>query len=197
MHISEGVLSPAVLAGGAALTAVGTGIGLTRINYDKIINVAILTATFFVASLIHVPLGPGSVHLILNGMLGIILGWACFPAILIALLLQAVLFQFGGLVVLGVNTFNMAASALICYYTVRPLMKGDKGKPALAGFLAGFFSVFLASLFMAASLALSDRGFWQIAQLTVVAHLPVMVIEGFITMFTLRFLAKVKPEILL
>ena len=84
MHIAEGVLSPPILAAGYALTAVGTALGLRRLNYDKLMTVTILAATFFVGSLIHVPIGPSSAHLILNGLLGVLLGWAVFPAILAA-----------------------------------------------------------------------------------------------------------------
>ena len=53
-----------------------------------------------------------SAHLILNGLLGVVLGWAAFPVIFVALLLQAVLFQFGGFTVLGVNTATMGLGAL-------------------------------------------------------------------------------------
>ena len=113
MHISEGVLSTPVLLSGAALTVVGTAIGLKKMDYDRIPQVAVLSAAFFVASLIHVPIGPSSVHLILNGLLGLLLGWAAFPAILVGLALQALLFQYGGLIVLGVNTFNMAMPAVV------------------------------------------------------------------------------------
>ena len=81
MHISEGVLSAPVLAGGWVLAAAGTAIGLKRLDYDRLMTVAILAAAFFVASLVHVPIGPASVHLILNGLLGVILGFAAFPAI--------------------------------------------------------------------------------------------------------------------
>lgn len=195
MHISEGVLSAPVLIGGGALTAVGTAIGLKNIDYDRIVPVAILTSAFFVASLIHVPIGPGSVHLVLNGLLGLVLGWACFPAILVALLLQAVFFQFGGITVIGVNTFNMAASAVLVSYLVRPWIINPKTR-GFAGFAGGFFALLLASLFMAISLALSDIGFLRTAQLTIATHLPVMLIEGFVTMFTISFLSRVHPDIL-
>ncbi len=195
MHISEGVLSAPVLLSGGVLTAVGTAIGLKQLDYDRIMTVAILASTFFVASLIHVPLGPGSVHLILNGLLGVVLGWASFPAILTALLLQAVFFQFGGIVVLGVNTFNMAAPAVLCYYLVKPLLKQPKYR-AVAAFAGGALSVFFAGILMALSLSLSDAGFFSTAKMVVAAHVPVMLIEGFITMFTVSFLARVKPEIL-
>ena len=195
MHISEGILSAPVLISGGVLTAAGTAIGLKKLDYDRIMTVSILTATFFVASLIHVPLGPGSVHLVFNGLLGVALGWASFPAILTALLLQAIFFQYGGIVVLGVNTFNMAAPALLCFYLLRPWLARPKSRP-LAGFAGGFLSVFLASLLMALALALSDTGFLATAKIIVAAHLPVMIIEGFITMFTVSFLAKVQPDIL-
>ena len=94
MHISEGVLSAPVLITGAVLSAAGIAIGLRKMSYDKIPEVAVLSSAFFVASLIHVPIGPSSVHLVLNGLLGILLGWMAFPSILVALSLQALLFQF-------------------------------------------------------------------------------------------------------
>ncbi len=196
MHISEGVLSPPVLLVGAAVTVVGTAIGLKKLDYDRIMTVSLLTATFFVASLIHVPIGPGSVHLILGGLLGIVLGWACFPAILVALFLQALFFQFGGIVVLGANTTVMALPALLCFYIFRPwCMQGGK-KRQIAAFGAGFFAILLSSLLMALAISVSDQGFLQVARLVVVAHIPVMIIEGIITMFTVSFLAKVQPEFL-
>jgi cobalt/nickel transport system permease protein len=66
-----------------------------------------------VSSLVSVPVGPGSVHLLLNGLMGLLLGWAAVPAILVALILQAVFFGFGGILVLGVAlTGVMVALAL-------------------------------------------------------------------------------------
>lgn len=196
MHISEGVLSPPVLMAGGALTVIGCAIGLRKLDYERIMTVSLLTATFFVASLIHVPLGPGNIHLVLGGLMGIILGWSCFPAILVALFLQTLFFQYGGLVVLGVNTTIMALPALICFYLFRPLVKADGLNRTLGAFGAGFFAILLSSLIMAFALASTDKGFVQAARLVVAAHIPLMVIEGIITMFTVSFLAKVQPEFL-
>ena len=89
MHIAEGVLSPAVLGAGAVLAVAGTALGLRRLEYDRLIGVGILSAAFFVGSLIHVPIGLASAHLVLNGLVGVLLGWAAFPSILAALLLPA------------------------------------------------------------------------------------------------------------
>lgn len=196
MHISEGILSAPVLIGGGVLTAAGTAVGLKCIDTERIMTVAMLSAAFFVASLIHVPIGPGSIHLILNGLLGMILGWAAFPAILTALLLQAVLFQYGGIVVLGVNTLVQALPAVLCYYALRPWLARGGTHQKVAGFLGGFLSVFLSSLLMALSLALTDEGFVQTAKIVVAANVPIMIIEGFVTMFAVSFIVKVQPEIL-
>lgn len=196
MHISEGVLSAPILISGGALTACGTFIGLKRLDTDRIMSVSMFTATFFVASLIHVPIGPASIHLVLNGLLGIMLGWVSFPAILIGLLMQAIFFQYGGLVVLGVNTFNMALPALAVFYLVRPLMK-KPGSRLLAGFIGGSTAVFLSAVCMALSLSLSDMGFLTTAKITIIANLPVMIIEGLITMFVISFVSRVHPDIIM
>ena len=192
MHISEGVLSAPVLVSGAALAAAGTAVGLKKLDYDKIANVGMLSAAFFVAALIHVPVGLASVHLVFNGIVGILLGWAAIPAILVALILQAVLFQFGGITTLGVNTIIMALPAVVCHY----LFGRIPGKPMLPGFICGFLAVLLSALLLGATLILTGETFKTIAQLVVLANTPVMVIEGIVTGFCIGFLQKVRPEIL-
>lgn len=196
MHVSEGILSPSILIAGGSIACAGTAIGLKKLNYDKVMGVSLLTSTFFVASLIHVPLGPGSVHLVLGGLMGILLGWSCFPAILVALFLQTIFFQYGGLIVLGANTTIMALPAVICFYLFRTWLKKNGKKRQVAAFSCGFLSIFLSSLLMALALSFTDKGFLQASQLIIAAHLPLMFIEGIITMFTVSFLAKVQPEFL-
>ncbi len=196
MHISEGVLSPAVLGAGAALAVAGLAVGLRKLDYDRLMTVAILAATFFVGSLIHVPIGPSSAHLILNGLVGILLGWAAFPAIFVALLLQAVLFQYGGFTVIGVNTFNMAFPAVICWYLFRPLLTRSPALRAAAGFACGALAVAGAGFLTAVSLGLSSEGFASAAKIIFMAHIPVMIAEGVITALTLSFIARVRPEML-
>lgn len=196
MHISEGVLSGPVLLGGAGLAVAGTAIGLKKIDYDRIMTVAILSAAFFIASLVHVPIGPANAHLVLSGLLGVILGWAAFPSILVALVLQAVLFQFGGLTVLGLNCFTMAAPAVFCFYVFRPLLIKGNGSKFLAAFGCGFMAMLLSAVLTAGALALSGGEFVGAAKVLLGAHLPVMLVEGVITGFAYTFLAKVKPEAL-
>jgi cobalt/nickel transport system permease protein len=196
MHISEGVLSPAVLAGGAGLAVVGTAIGLKKIDYEAIPRVAILSAAFFVASLIHVPVGPVGAHLVLNGLMGLLLGWMAFPAILIALFLQALLFQFGGLTVLGVNTVTMASPAVICFYAYRGLLRRPGLPATVAAFACGATAILLSGLLVAVALITTGQAFLEVAELVLLAHIPIMIIEGIITLFIFQFLKKVRPEML-
>lgn len=197
MHISEGVLSAPVLISGAALASVGTVIGFKKLDYEKIPQVAVLSAGFFIASLVHVPIGPSNAHLILNGLMGLLLGWVAFPAILVGLLLQAILFQYGGLTSLGINTVIMAFPAVGCFYIFRPGVRNSKnGISMLSAFLCGFVSVLLGSILAAFALAFTGEAFLVAAKVIVVAHLPLMVIEGIIVAACVKFLKKVKPEIL-
>jgi len=197
MHISEGILSAPVLVAGAALAAAGVAVGLKKMDPDAIPRVAVLSSGFFVASLIHVPIGPSSIHLIVNGINGLLLGWQCFPSIFIALTLQAILFQFGGITVLGVNTVNMALPGVICYYLFRgPVTHGRRIISLASAFACGFLAVFFSAILVALSLVWAEESFTAVAELIVVAHLPVMVIEGLITLFCVAFLKRVKPELL-
>jgi cobalt/nickel transport system permease protein len=196
VHISEGVLSGSVLISGAALAAVGTGIGLKKLDYDQIAEAGMLSAAFFVASLIHVPIGPANAHLILNGLVGILLGWAAFPAILVALILQAVLFQFGGFTTLGINAIIMALPAVFCYLIFGRLIPKSNRTAVSAAFAAGFFSVLLSGLIVAFSLFFTEKNFLEVSGLILAAHIPVMIIEGIVTAACIAFLRKVRPEML-
>ncbi|MFP4360945.1 MAG: cobalt transporter CbiM, partial [Alphaproteobacteria bacterium] len=123
MHIVDGALAGEVVAGGAVLAAGGLAIGLKSLDLERIPAAGLLSATFFTASLIHVPLGPSSVHLIMNGLAGLVLGWAAFPALFVGLLLQAVFFGFGGVTVLGVNTVAIALPAVLAGLATRSLVR--------------------------------------------------------------------------
>jgi cobalt/nickel transport system permease protein len=196
MHISEGVLSGPVFLTGGALAAIGTAVGLKKMDYDRIAQVGILSSAFFVASLVHVNIGPSSVHLILNGIVGLMLGWAAFPAILVALALQAVFFQYGGITALGINTLIMAFPAVLCFYLFGPLIKKKHFIATAASFACGFFSVLFTAIMLGGALIFTQENLQEVSFLVVMANLPVMIIDGIITAFCVAFLKKVHPEIL-
>src|SRR5216684_4154728 len=116
VHISDGVLTWPWWSGGFAL-AIGLAVlGAWRIRDEEIPQVAVLTAAFFVASLIHVPLGPiTSAHLLLNGLMGMVLGTRVALAIPVGLFLQAALIGHGGFLTLGVNSCIMVLPALLAW----------------------------------------------------------------------------------
>jgi cobalt/nickel transport system permease protein len=196
MHIAEGVLSGPVLISGMVLATAGTAIGLKKLDYDRIARAGILSAAFFVASLIHFPIGPSNLHLILNGIVGLLLGWTAFPAILVALTLQAIIFQFGGITTLGVNTIIMALPALICYYLFGPLIHKKPSISVSAAFACGFFSVLISALIVGIALIFTEENFLTVSAMLVLAYLPLMIIEGIVTVFCLAFLKKVQPTML-
>jgi len=197
MHISEGIISsPYILLGGTAISIVGIAVGLRKMDFDEVPKVAILTSAFFICSLIHVPIGPASAHLVLNGLLGLLLGWACFPAILVALLMQALFFQYGGITVLGINTLNMALPAVIASYIGKYLIGRSRYYNAAGAFIAGAGAVLGAGVMLALFLVLSGQEFVPVAKMILLAHLPVMIIEGIICAIILNFILKVRPEML-
>ena len=194
MHISEGILSGGVLIAGWAGTLAGVSVGLKKTNPDKIVKVALLSSAFFLASLVNVKIGPSSTHLSLLAPMGLILGWAAFPAILVALLLQAVLFHFGGLLVLGVNAFIMGFSAVSVYLLFGEKIRGTGSK--IYSFIAGALAVMIAALLVGLSLGLTDGNFLTAAKLIILVHLPLSLIEGLATMFIISWLKRVSPEFL-
>jgi len=196
MHIADGALVAPVLVTGGVLTAAGTIIGLRKLTMEAIPAAGVLSATFFVASLVHFPVGPSSVHLIMNGLVGLVLGWVAFPAMLVALVLQAVFFGFGGVTVLGVNAFNIATPAVLMFYACRRGVLSPNRNIAVAwGAAAGAGAIMLTTIFVAVSLALSGQQFYLAAELTFVTHIPVMIIEGIVTAFAVYLVRTVKPEL--
>lgn len=196
MHIAEGVLSAPVLITGAVVGAAGVFYGLKKIRPDRCMLAGLLGAVFFVASLIHIPVGVSSAHLILNGLLGVLLGWAAMPVIFVALLLQTVLFQFGGFTVLGVNTATMGLGAVAAYYIFLAIAGKAKDKRLkLAGFCGGFFAVLISGFLTALALACTNEGFLTAAWLIFLSNLPVMIVEGFITSFAVLYLERSNPDL--
>ena len=196
MHIVDGALSNTVVIAGAVAAAGGITVGLRALPLERIPAAGVLSAAFFVASLIYVPLGPSSVHLMLNGLAGLILGWAAFPALFVGLMLQAVFFGFGGLTVLGVNAINIALPAVLTGLIFgRLVARSTPVTAAIWGGIGGAFAIALTTVMVGLSLALSGDEFLTAAKLVLVAHLPLMVVEGLLTGFAVLLAQKVKPDL--
>lgn len=196
MHIVDGALSSSVVVVGSVLAVGGVALGLRKLTVERIPAAGVLSATFFVASLVHVPVGPTSVHLIMNGLAGLVLGWAAFPALFVGLLLQAVFFGFGGLTVLGVNTLNIALPAVMAHYLCRHGVASSSPKmAALWGGIAGGVSIALTTVAVGIALGLSGSAFIPAAKLVFFAHIPIMAAEAALTAAAVYLARRVKPEL--
>jgi len=211
MHIPDGILPAAVVAAGYGTTGIATWYSLRKIKQkenpqESIPKASLLTAAFFVASWIHIPIPPTSVHLVLNGLLGALLGYYAFPAILIGLFFQAVMFQHGGLTTLGVNATMMGVPALLAFFIFRLRnsfwFKDKRGWAGVFGFMAGAIGIGLAALIAFTLLISTMPGNIDVeaerASITalILAHVPLMVIEGIFTTLLVLFLHRIKPELL-
>jgi cobalt/nickel transport system permease protein len=113
VHISAAVLTSPWLVGGYAVAGLLAFAGAWRVRDEEVPRVALLTAVFFIASWIHVPVPGGPrTHLLLTGLVGVLLGPRCLLAVPMALFLQAALLSHGGLDALGVNSCVMGLPAL-------------------------------------------------------------------------------------
>ncbi len=212
MHIPDGILPAQVCAAGYAVTGLATWYSLGQINRRPdpsadIPRASLLTAAFFVASSIYIPLPPASVHLTLNGLLGVMLGYFAFPAILIGLFFQALVLGHGGLTSLGVNAAMMGLPALLAYhlFQVRTQLGWVLREPARTGlfaFLGGALGVGLAVLIFLSLIVLNipaevEARAEQAALLALsLSHLPLIGVEGLFTALLVLFLRRVKPELL-
>ena len=209
MHIPDGILPLPVTLGGYAVCAAAVFFCLNRINKrpdpaEDIPKAALLTAAFFVASLIHIPIPPASMHLVLSGLLGVLLGFFSIPAILIGLFFQAAMFGHGGLTTLGVNGVIIGFPAMAAHYMFRLGIRGHRGPKQtatfafLAGSLAIMLSVLLFSLLLVTAVP-ADLGaaVEKTAMLVLIAaHAPLALIEGVITAMIATFLLRVSPRVL-
>ncbi|MEN3036550.1 MAG: cobalt transporter CbiM [Candidatus Methanosuratincola petrocarbonis] len=197
VHISDGVLPPAMLAGGFIFTAIMLVYSLGGTKADDIPKISLTTAALFVASLIHFPIGPTSVHLIMNGLAGILLGKRAFAGVFVALILQAVFFQHGGLTALGVNATNIGFPALLAWRIFDHRRGLDPPRRELVfGCLAGGLAVLTSVLMVSLELLALGEAFREVSILVIAVHMPIMLLEAVVVGGIAGLLTSVKPNML-
>ncbi len=212
MHIPDGILPASVCVAGYAIAGGITWAVLRRLRKtsdpkEEIPKASLLAAAFFVGSSLSLPIPPASVHLVLNGLLGALLGWYAWPAILVGLLLQAVLLGHGGLTTLGVNAVMMGLPALLSGQIFQARYRfAQFQKPESAiivfGFLAGALGVGLSALiFFGLIMFTLPANLDVVAEQSaltalMIAHGPLIFLEGVFTVLTALFLFRIKPELM-
>jgi len=194
VHIAEGFLPAWSVGAGWAVTAGATAVTLPALGRGSPPRVAMVTSTFFVASLLAFPLAGTSVHLSLLGLAGVILGRAAFPAVLVGVALQAALLRHGGLTTIGVNALTMGAGALVAaaVYHVRP---GPR-RVVRAGAAAALGTLVALALYGAALLS-AGKDLRAVAWVCLALHAPVVVVEALVAAQAVAFLTRVEPSLVL
>ncbi len=197
MHISDGVLSGPVLAAGWAGAAVLAGATMRNMDMEEVPKLAVIAGVFFVASLVRFPIGAASVHLILNGLVGVILGKRAFPAILLGLILQAILFGHGGVSVIGVNAVMLGGGALVAYgfWQLRHMVSFPK-RDIIFGGLSGAVGVLASGCVLSAVMVTTGDEFIAVAKAVLWIHVGIMIFEGLVVAACVGFLIKVRPDML-
>jgi len=197
MHISEGILNPPIWIAGYVGTAVIAGLTMRKLDMEEVPKISVITSVFFIASLIKVPAGPASIHLILNGLVGIVLGKRAFAAIMLGIILQAIIFGHGGITVIGINTLMLGGGALVAYLVWQQRHRFNlKRRELVFGALAGAVGIATSGSILAFVLMLTGEEFTTIAETVLIAHIPIMLIEAAVVGTSAEFLQKTKPDIL-
>ena len=196
MHISDGVLPTTIGAAAFGVSFLAAAWSLKQMDNEELPKTAVVTSSFFVASLVHLPFGPTSVHLLLPGIVGALLGPSAFLSVILGLFLQSIIFQFGGLTALGANAMMMGLPALACGIVFKLLRGTTLTSNIFAGALCGALGTILSAVMLAALLATAGEDFFGVAKVALIAHIPVCIVEAVISGFTVSFLFRVKPELL-
>jgi cobalt/nickel transport system permease protein len=206
-HIPDGFLSPAVLAGTAAasVAALATAARGSRAALGEREGPVLgaVTAFVFAAQMLNFPLGIGaSAHLVGGALVAVLLGpWAGMLVLFAVLLVQALLFQDGGIAALGANTLNLAVLGVGSAYGVYRagrLAFGDAPRAVIgSAAAAAWLSTVLVGLAVAVELSLSGLVPWRPAVVLVGGgHALVGIAEAVLTGMLVAFVLRTRPELL-
>lgn len=207
MHIPDGFLSVLVSIVFWVASVIVIGIALRKTSRDlgerEVPLMGVLAAAIFAGQMLNFTVTGGtSGHLLGAAIAAILLGpWSAVLVMTSVVAVQALLFQDGGILVLGANLFNMAIVGPFVAYAVYTLLtrlfKKQSWGLFVAGFVAAWSSIFIASLSCALQLALSGTSPADIAVPAMGAiHALIGIGEGLITTGALAFLFAARKDLL-
>jgi cobalt/nickel transport system permease protein len=207
LHIPDGFLSITVslLAWVISIFMVGYALRIAGKGLDErqVPVMGILAAAIFAGQMINFAVAGGtSGHLMGSAIATILVGpWAAILIMTSVVSIQALIFQDGGLVVLGANIFNMAivgvAVAHMVFTSIKRIAEDSRKGILLGGFGAGWISVLLVSISVALQVVVSGTSPARIAIPAMAGvHLLIGIGEGLITVGALAFLLSVRPDLI-
>ncbi|MBN1220559.1 MAG: PDGLE domain-containing protein [Anaerolineae bacterium] len=204
MHIPDGFLSLVISVilwiVTIALLVVATRRTQNALGERQIPLMGIMAAFIFAAQMINFPVAGGtSGHMLGGALAGIVLGpWAGMLVMASVIALQALLFQDGGLLVMGANIFNMGLlTALIGYGLYRSVIKQSQGIRLGTAGIAAWLAVMTAALATSLQLWLSGTSPLRIVMPAMLGvHALIGIGEALITVAALAFIMRVRPDLL-
>jgi cobalt/nickel transport system permease protein len=204
MHIPDNFLSITVSLICWAITIVVLGMAISRTNKSlgekQVPLMGVMAAFIFAAQMINFPvLGGTSGHLLGGVLAAITLGpWAGMLVMTAVIAVQGLLFQDGGLVVMGANILNMGLlTAAVGYGLYRSVLGRNRvTRLAVAG-LAAWLSVMAGALSTALQIWLSGNAEVQIiVPAMLFVHAFIGLGEALITVAALSFILSSRPDLL-
>lgn len=206
MHIPDGFLSIGVSILMWIIIIPVVGFALRRVSAElderKVPLMGVLAAAIFAGQMLNFTVAGGtSGHLMGATIAAVLLGpWAAILVMTVVVGVQALIFQDGGLLVLGANIFNMAIIGVAVSYAVyrsfQWLARGKKWGIFAGGFIAAWLSIVIAALATALELAISGTSPANIAVPAMGAiHALIGVGEGLITLGALAFIYASRPDL--
>lgn len=208
MHIPDGFLNlPVSLVTWAiAIALISLSLKRAQAEYQEraVPLMGVCAAFIFAAQMINFPIPGGtSGHLLGGALAGVLLGpWAGSLVMAVVFIVQAVVFQDGGITVLGANITNMGLIGTFCGYYLYRAIRQAFGRDIWRGMATGtavaaWTSVFAASILCAVQLALSGTVPFKVA-ISAMAfwHLLIGIGEAVITVVTVSFIWRTRPDLL-
>ena len=207
LHIPDGFLSLPVSLFGWVIAIGLIAVSLNRVQSEyqerTVPLMGVCAAFIFAAQMINFPIPGGtSGHLVGGTLAGILLGpWAGSLVVSVVFIVQAVIFQDGGLTVLGANIFNMGLIGTFGGYYLYKAIRFSIGRNSWLGMLIGtavaaWASVVVAAIFTAFELALSGTVPLGVALAAMTFwHVLIGIGEAIITVVVVSFVWQTRPDL--
>ncbi|MBI5839735.1 MAG: energy-coupling factor ABC transporter permease [Chloroflexi bacterium] len=204
LHIPDGFLSLIVSIVCWIITALTLGLAISKtdksLGEKQVPLMGVMAAFIFAAQMINFPIAGGtSGHLLGGALAAIVLGpWPAMLVMTAVVMVQGLLFQDGGLLVMGANILNMGLlTSAIGYGLYRSVLGGSRRMKLSVAGLAAWLSVMAGALATSLQLWLSGTSQLQVvipAMLGV--HALIGLGEALITVAALTFIFQTRPDLL-
>ncbi len=204
LHIPDGFLSLVISLIFWAITIVTVGIAISKTNKSlgekQVPLMGIMAAFIFAAQMLNFPVAGGtSGHFLGGALAAMVLGpWAGILVMTAVIAVQGLLFQDGGLLVMGANIFNMGLlTAMIGFGLYRGVISRNRSTRLVVAGVAAWLAVLAAALLTSLQLWLSGTSRLEIVVPAMLGvHVLIGIGEAIITVAALAFIEQTRPDLL-